>query len=486
MSKRSLFFTYFLILLCLAAMYVLFASSLSPLYPNFYGWDSAFYRFAGLMIRRGKVLYRDLWDNKGPLLFFIQAFTTLGGTKNADITFSFLMQIASTFVTVVFLIRAGLEADGKRMSFLRILFSVGCAMALFAIVMEGGNLSEDWSMPMIACSLYLLVKYAVHADEKPLHPCRYAFIHGVCFALIAMIRINNAVSLCAGVLIIGLWLVYRKKWRNLWENILFGLLGAGAGLLPFFVYFLSKHALGDMIYAVFVYNLKYVGQQTHRTNYGKDLAYRVLPIAVSFLLITFRLLRNRRIRLLDVILLTVTAANAVMLQRINLYLHYYVIFVPVLLLVMLVCADLPKLPELLTVCLFAVFFARWDLILYSETSWERKTSNRNAFAFTIPEEEKDPVIGFNSPAGIYLNTGLIPCSRYAAYQYVHFPVDPSMQEEFLEDIRREQPYWIISDSEHEPQFPEVMRILDADYELIHSEYGLNYYRRSAARSPDSP
>ena len=112
-------------------------------------------------------------------LFFLQAVGTLMGTKNAGVTLTFLMQSAGLFLTILFLFRAKLAADPAEkvnaVSFLPLL----CGIAVFCKLMEGGNLCEEWSLPAIAFSLFLMVKYAANVEDQPLHPLRYAFLHGI-------------------------------------------------------------------------------------------------------------------------------------------------------------------------------------------------------------------------------------------------------------------------------------------------------------------
>ena len=50
-----------------------FSAYTSPLYPNYYGADSALFTLLGKGISEGKIIYKDLFDHKGPILFFIEA-----------------------------------------------------------------------------------------------------------------------------------------------------------------------------------------------------------------------------------------------------------------------------------------------------------------------------------------------------------------------------------------------------------------------------
>lgn len=476
MKKIDKLWIYLLVffLLC-AGIILLFSSTTSPFYPNNYGVDSAFFRFVGLMIRRGKTLYTEIWDNKGPVLFFLQAIGTLKGTKNAEVTLTFLMQILNLFLTILFLFCAKLAAKSEnKISFFSIL-SIICGTMSFCFLMEGGNLCEEWSMPVIACSLYLLVKYAANIENQPLHPRHYAFIHGICLALVFFIRANNAITICAGLAVAAVYLIYRRKWQNLLKNILFGLLGAAVVSLPILIYFFTKHALNDMLYSILFYNLKYSAQRSYKVFTGTDFWTRYLPIISSIMIIIIHILRERRIRLLDCMMLIIVTVNALMFWRSNLFLHYFVVFIPAFLLTMLLYANFPKIPEMLIMISVLAFYTVGNIYLLPNLSVAAKSPDQFAFAASIPESEKDPAMVLYATPAVYLNSGLIPCSRYAAYHFVHFPVDPAMKEEFLEDMRTNKPYWIVYLSGYEEIITDVKEMLDADYEKIQEEYNFTYY-----------
>ncbi len=423
-------------------------------------------------------MYKDIWDNKGPVLFFIQAAGALNGTKNAGVTLTFLLQILSLSASLFFVTKAArcIDPDGNKNHLFAA--SVICALAVLSVTMEGGNLCEEWSLPFISCSLFLLIRYAARAAGDPRHSPKDAFIHGICLAMIGFIRINNAVTICAGVLLIGILLAVKGLWKNLFLNILCGLLGIAAVTLPILAYFTARHALSEMIYGVFLYNLQYVGGESHRTFVGIEFALRYAPLCASGLIILSALIRARRVRTADLMILIITAGNAVMLIHSNIYMHYFTIFVPVFLLILLLYARLPRIPELLAAAaVFAVFLGQ-DIKAVPEFREKHRMEERFTSAADIPADEKKSSIGVWITPEIYLNTGFEPVSRYCAYQFVHFPVVPSMLDEFLSDIKTAQPRWIIVLSGYEQIYPEVGAILEADYQMMFSEDNADFFRRN--------
>lgn len=484
MPKRKKFAAYFpdsaLILLFSAGFLLLFSSSTSPLHPNTYGADSAFYRFLGTMICKGKVLYKDVWDNKGPLLFFIQALGALKGTKNADLSLIFILQIISLTVSGWFALFTYREINGqKNHSVFFALFFLN-ALAVFGKTIESGNLSEEWCLPFISCSLYCFAKYADQSQNHPCHPKKYAFIHGICLASIAFIRINNAVSIFAGLLTVCIFLIRKREWKNLSENLLTGLIGIAAVILPIFIYFISKSALRDMLYAVFGYNLKYTAHGNSHDYFGmEDMLQRFLPIASSFGIILISVIRSRTVRFIDLLAFTVSAVNGIMLWNSNIYLHYFTVYIPVFLFVLILYVHKHNIPGILIVCLVLAFFICRDFEVISGTGLPDQTPEHYPFAASIPEEEKDSAIAVWVSPEIYLNSGIIPVSRYCAYQFIHFGVDPGMKEEFLHDLREKQPKWIILLKGYEDLYdPEIRELVNRKYAKVWEERDVSYFRIS--------
>ncbi len=474
--RRYIIFAVFLILI--TGILLIFSTTTSPLYPNYYFYDSAFYRFIGRQILKGKTLYKDIWDNKGPLLFFIQALGTINGTKNTAANFTFLLQVISLCAAVFLIAQTDRLLIPERKKRIPFIIPFICFSAIFCKTMEFGNMSEEWSLPFICCSLYLMIKYTAGTEKSIFHPYRYAFIHGICFAAIAFIRLNNAISICSGLLVIGIWLVMKRQWKNLFQNILFGFLGFMLIMVPVCAYFLRKNALQDMIYAIFLYNLKYAGQSAHRNFSVTELLLRYLTIAVSALIIAFHTLRNRRIKLTDVLLSGITAANWILLLKTNIYLHYFTIFLPVFLIILLVYADDFSILEIILTFGVLSFFIVQDIRMAPDLDYMHNIEPQFSTAENIPRDERVSAIAFNVMPEIYLNTGIEPCSRFAAYQYIHFPIDPEFAEEFINSVQTIQPIWIIRPCRDTYDFPELQKILDEGYHYEFNDPLACYYRQN--------
>ena len=456
---------YCFIAIILLVFILLFETSTSPLYENIHGYDSAYFRYIGSAILKGKVPYRDLWDNKGPVLFFIQAVGALTGVHQHKILLIFPLQFASLLITVFFLEKADREMNaGIKKRLLRFTLFTFCAMPVFAAVIEGGNLSEEWSLPMISCSLYFFIKYAAEAENHHsyAHPPRYAFIHGLCFGLIAFIRFNNIISICAGLFVTALILIAHRQWKNILQNILFGLLGIAVIAVPVCAWFITKHALKDMLYAAFLSGLKYVKTEVHSELNAYSLVIRYLPLLFCLVIILIHIIREHKCRLLDIFMLTIIGTNGIMLISFNIYLHYFLLFFPVFFLTLLLYVNIPSAVEILMIIVQTGFFLMNCNNLFHEARVLNQHLSFPTANYYFPRSERDSMIAIDTRADIYLLSGMTPVSRFAAYQSIHLFLEPEFYEEFKTDITTKEPKWIITPCKAY-DFPFVNDLLDKKY-----------------------
>ena len=71
MEHRPIFL--WLAALIVSSLFLLFASVYTTPLNDYYGYDSAYYLLIGKGICQGKIPYLDLYDQKGPLVFYLNA-----------------------------------------------------------------------------------------------------------------------------------------------------------------------------------------------------------------------------------------------------------------------------------------------------------------------------------------------------------------------------------------------------------------------------
>jgi hypothetical protein len=222
-------------------VFILFSSTASPftfVYPEF---DSAVYLYVSKMWARGYIPYADVWDNKGPVLYFINTlgYVLLGGFG------PWLVQLACCYLTALFAYKVSLNLGcGKAAG-----VAAGFYMAAVTYTLHwGGVISEEYGLPAMMATLY--ITSCVHT-QKRFFKWRETLVIGVLCGYTLLIRVNLVALWAALVLFVFGYLVYKKSFVTLIRHALLFLAGVAGVALPFAVYFLYHGALDDLVFAVF-------------------------------------------------------------------------------------------------------------------------------------------------------------------------------------------------------------------------------------------
>lgn len=233
----------------------LFSRSTSFLYV-FEGGDPAIFKQMGLALLRGKTLYVDYFDNKGCILYFIQALGLwLGGNF-----FILLMQVLSLTITLMIWDKMlALYRDEKGR-----LICLGIALVLLLCFYQDGDLTEEWCLPF--ASYPLLVYFRSLKANKEIHPYNW-FIIGLCFGIIAFIRVNNAAPFLGFIAYLWIQYLLHKDLKNFSKSLALFILGtlivSGACILYFYLK-AGENGVSEMIYATFLSNFDYIDSKVKK------------------------------------------------------------------------------------------------------------------------------------------------------------------------------------------------------------------------------
>lgn len=481
-KKNEIYVLLLIVFIFLIGMFI-FSKYTSPLYPYDYGYDSAIFTLMGKGINNNKIIYKDLFDHKGPLLFFIEALGYYIGKFNGI----FLLQCLSGILNLIFIygIWKMLKNNKFKQKIIDLIFVFITFISIFFYTFEGGNLSEEYSLPFILCCLYLFTKYAIKSKKDIKHPYSYSLIYGICFTSLALIRINNAITVISGVLSIIIYLIYKKEIRNLLMNILFGIIGCLIIALPFIIYFYNHSALYEMIYATFIYNFKYVGSIGHNdilSNLDKNLILYI-PLILSLLFIIKSIKSKNNYSFLDFILHIIVLFNIISLLIANTFPHYFTIYIPVFIIVILKYWNwnIKSIKTILLLALIIIYiynclnnFIKYDLQEFTNDNYKEKYMTIKNDLKLIPNDEKNYVIGYNIPAAYYLIGDILPCYKYYIHQEWWSISNPNIKIEFLKWLENNKVLWLITLPDEDCE--EINKIILNNYELKHSNDYINVYR----------
>lgn len=224
--------------------------------PHWYG-DEEIYLVLGQMMRRGAVLYRDIWDNKTPLIYFLYALSpTLLWAKLSATGFV----LATTLGVYKF--SQKLFADK---SSVYILFSTALAGILLSLPVLEGNIANAelyFTLPIVLGAI--LVYRILITDYKLTILVWIGFFAATAFlfkvpAAFDFVGLLLAYSLIK--LVDEFWSPARSYKRFFVNQFRVYLPIAASMFIPILLaglYFLLNHALQDFVIAAFSQNASYV------------------------------------------------------------------------------------------------------------------------------------------------------------------------------------------------------------------------------------
>ena len=455
----------------IATLYLLlFSGYTSPLFGNFMRYDSAIFMLVAKGINAGKGLYIEIFDHKGPILFWIEALGMRAGRIGV-----FLIQ--TIFLTIDLQLSyktANLFCEKENDKYK----ALAAMLLILAYPLANGNLSEEYSLPFVLLALYLFL-VDMRGNEEPSFINSY--IYGVCFAILAFIRINNAITICGIVLYWIIVLCKRKKYVLFIRHICTGIGGIITISLPISLYFGYKKSLYDMLYATFLFNIRYGSGSVFLNNFLNPnilahICILFFPLLVSALVFYTRIKGKSLLSALEMILLL----NVISLLFGHGYNHYFTVAIPIILLMFIfsekaasgcrnhMIGQLAGIGVKLVIGIYVILAVRivalniYDYYVDGETYTEYNIV-KESFEM-IPNDERNSVLGYEIPAQYYLFGDTLPCYKYGILQD-HWSVnDPAIMEDFLSYIDHDKPRWILT--EPDCQNEEFFEIMKGQYELV--------------------
>ena len=209
--------------------------------------DSGVFLYVAWRFLNGDIPYRDVWDHKPPLIYFVDA---LGISLTPESLWGvWILQIIFIFFTLFFLFRL-LEKEFGKLSALAgvIVLSSG-----LLTILGKANVTEEYALVFQALCFLLFVD----AWRKEF-PARASFWIGLAGGLAFNFKQTT----------IGIWITYglfllvirllQRRWP--FKDLLFLLGGWFLPSLVFIVYFASQNALADFWGQAYLYNFVYIGK----------------------------------------------------------------------------------------------------------------------------------------------------------------------------------------------------------------------------------
>ena len=450
--------------------------------------DEGIYLTLGQALKKGLVLYRDIHDNKPPLLYLMAA---LSGSFPVYRLVYFLWSLATIF------------AFNRFSSFLfpqkpkTVILTTSLFAILTSLPMFESNIAnaENFMLLPILAGFYLIFRFLGHQGKKENKFSWPWFLAGFLFCLAVLFKVPAVFDFLAAILVC-LLLLEIKNFKTIFFHLLSALGGFLLPLLGTFVFFGFKQALGFYFDAAFAQNLPYLsswGNQQSSTG-GLSSGFLIRTLIMTLLILILFFLRKKISLTLKIIIIWFATSLFAALLSGRPYPHYLLEVLPSF------CLSFGLLFEargkILKILPF-FFLGLFVFIFYSFHFWYYPNlpyfKNFYQYAFrlkpkneylaffnqqtasfyqtanfirthTLPEEK---IFIWGTKPSIYALSGRLPVGRYTVSYHVF---DFKGQQETLNALRFQPPRWLIVTQDEKRDFPQLDNFIDERY-LLFQNFG---------------
>jgi hypothetical protein len=475
--KHSIFF------ILLFVLVIIYGNQLA-----FPGRDSGVYAYVAQQMLDGKVPYKDIWDHKPPLIYFIDILGLLVG--KGDYTGIIVIEYLFLFTAAVFLILFLKSCLGKTAAM------AGIVIFLWSLprLLETGNQVEEYALLFQCASIYLFYR-TEHSGRFQTY-----FLIGILTALSFFLRpnlinIHSAILTCA-----FLFRIFDKDYKNILRIALFTAAGFVCTSAVIYVYLATNHALDDCRDATVAYNFIYSRSSAYARlkspydglAYLKPYSYLLMVIFPVFLVFSriwkhpdYAHIEHKKIYYFLLISIVYSMLFTSISGR-N-YPHYYLSWLPSL----AVSAGLfthflqATLVNYHKISQLVVYLSLWALLVLDSLDALRIRSGRTFSPFfasggtnwsSYPmaddimklSDDSDFVLLWGAETKLNFITRRRAPSKYS-YQYPLFRKDyttPEMYQKFLDDVKRNLPKLIIDATSIDNVYREIPPLMQDSYRNI--------------------
>lgn len=225
-----------------------------PLHPNFMTHtlrDSGLFMYIGWRILEGEIPYRDVWDHKPPIIFYLNALGLLIN-EHWGVWIIQLIFIFSSFILLHKLVSTIFDKQTS-------LIAICIASITLFFALEGGNLTTEYTILFQVLGIYLFHKYSHNKNKKIL------FLIGILGGL-AFFTKQTAIGIWIAVGLYFLFQFLSKINKQTAKEFILQIGSIGIGVFLNFIFwhlfFLSHNSLNEYYDANFHFNFVYSSIET--------------------------------------------------------------------------------------------------------------------------------------------------------------------------------------------------------------------------------
>ena len=249
--------TKILFFITISILFLIIGTKSSPLYKINDWYDAECFFTMGKSMIKGVVPYLNLFEQKGPLLFFIYGIASL--LSENSFLGVFILEIISYTIFLYYIDKIISIYVNEKYSY--ILLPILSLLILSSRSFTHGGSCEEFCFPMIAIITYYLIKYLKSKQITNKQVLMIGIISGFIFWM-KYTLLGFTIGFC---LIFTIEELKNKNIKNLLIKIGYFLLGIIITSIPWLIYFgIHKNGLKSLIDIYFLFNM---------THYADDLTW---------------------------------------------------------------------------------------------------------------------------------------------------------------------------------------------------------------------
>lgn len=464
-------------------MLMVYSYSTSFLYDKPALGDAAIFMTIGKAWADGCIPYIDLWDSKGPIIFFVNYLGySMLGSKIGVFTIQYICLLISAF-SMYKLLRIGYNQYVSLIILVFVLISF-CSLGM------GGNTVAEYVLPLLAIAYYRVYKWTETVENKSIKKHKWidALLYGAIVSFCLFSRLTNCVGISFIVVFVTIWLVKNRAWKNLMQNIVSFFLGVMIVALPICMYFISNDSFGDMWFATFLYNIDYAktssGDLLSVTGLLKSMivfSETWIMAVISLMVICFS---NRR-KLFGVLWLLISVFTIIYLIKSNGYAHYGIISLPLICISVLelkaLCSAsaikhlrLMKNAVIATYMFIALGYNIHTMRVFTMNYLENKELKKyEAFLSDVPYGYKSSFVAYNPSPHIYLYMDIMPKYKFFVFQDFGANINEKYNQMLRQCYSKCESEWILVENSDYA----IKDVLHKSYDIYKKDQELTLYRK---------
>lgn len=277
-KKKNLLIYCFCLLV--ATIILLFCSQNSPFYPMNDWVDVNAFFTVGKGMMRGIVPYKDLFEQKGPILYLIYGIGSF--ITNHSFLGVFIIECIFQSICLYYAYKIIKLFIHEKYTFiiLPIMFTIVCTCNSFC---HGGS-AEEFCFPFFMISLYHFINYIKNNQMNQ----KIVFINGLIAGIIFLIKYNLCGFWFAWMMLLFFDYIFKKQLKKGFKYCFIFLGGMIIPLLIFSIYFMVNGAFKDFFNTYFIINT---------TKYGSTNRSILLKIIWAIIIFAKNILRGNGIYL---------------------------------------------------------------------------------------------------------------------------------------------------------------------------------------------